>query len=139
MLGRTAADIGLIRDTFAHARSTRAHAVVLLTQADMFDPTVTGPLFSDYFGFQSIVRAIAEESVRFTGPVYLFNGDSHVFNQDHPLAVGSPWLAFYGVKAPTTNLARITVEGSTAVDEWLKVTVDKHDPAVLTIQPIPFS
>ena len=139
MLGRTAADIGLIRDTFARARSTRARAVVLLTQADMFDPTVTGPLFSDYFGFQSIVRAIAEESVRFTGPVYLFNGDSQVFNQDHPLAVGSPWLAFYGVKAPTTNLTRITVEGSTAVDEWLKVTVDKHNPAVLTIQPIPFS
>ena len=62
-----------------------------------------------------------------------------MFNQDHPLAVGSPWLAFYRVKAPTTNLTRITVEGSTAVDEWLKVTVDKHNPAVLTIQPIPFS
>ena len=86
VLGRTAADIGLIRGTFTHARSTRARAVVLLTQADMFDPTVTGPQFSDYFGFQPIVRAIAEESARFTGPVYLFNGDSHVFNQDHPSA-----------------------------------------------------
>lgn len=139
VLGRTAADIGLIRNTFAHARSTRARAVVLLTQADMFDPTVTDLRFSDYFGFQPIVRAIAEESARFAGPVYLFNGDSHVYNQGHPLAVGSPWLAFHGVRAAATNLTRITVEGSTAVDEWLKVTVDKHNPAVLTIQPIPFS
>ncbi len=139
VLGRTAADIGLIRGTFTHARSTRARAVVLLTQADMFDPTVTGPHFSDYFGFQPIVRAIAEESARFTGPVYLFNGDSHVFNQDHPLGVGSPWLAFYGVNAPASNLTRVTVEGSTDVDEWVKVTVGKHDPAVLTIQRIPFS
>jgi len=43
------------------------------------------------------------------------------------------------VKTPATNLTRITVEGSTAVDEWLKVTVDKHDRAVMTIQRIPFS
>jgi len=139
VLGRTAADIELIRGTFAHARSTRARAVVLLTQADMFDPTVTDPQYSDYFGFQPIVRAIAEESARFSGPVYLFNGDSHVFNQDHPLAVGSRWLAFYGVKAPAANLTRITVEGSTEVKEWLKVTVDQRVPAVLTIQRIPFS
>jgi len=139
VLGRTAADVGLIRGTFAHARSTRARAVVLLTQADMFDPTVTDPQFSDYFGFQPIVRAIAEESARFTGPVYLFNGDSHAYNEDHPLDIGSHWLASYGVKSPATNLTRITVEGSTAVDEWLKVTVDKHDRAVMTIQRIPFS
>ena len=64
---------------------------------------------------------------------------SHVFNQDHPLAIGSRWLACYGVTAPSTNLTRITVEGSTAVYEWLRVTVDKHDPAVLTVQRIPFS
>ena len=139
VLGRTAADVGLIRGTFAHARSTRARAVVLLTQADMFDPTVTDPQFSDYFGFQPIVRAIAEESARFAGRVYLFNGDSHVYNEDHPLDIGSHWLASYGVKSPATNLTRITVEGSTAVDEWLKVTVDKHDRAVMTIQRIPFS
>jgi len=53
--------------------------------------------------------------------------------------IGSHWLASYGVKSPATNLTRITVEGSTAVDEWLKVTVDKHDRAVMTIQRIPFS
>src|SRR3978361_802695 len=97
VLGRTAADIQLIRDTFAAATSHRDRAVVLMTQADMFDPTVTDPTFDEYYAFHPIVKAIAEESAAFHGPVYLFNGDSHVFNSDHPLAAGSPWLKLYGL------------------------------------------
>ena len=88
VLGRTAADIELIRDTFRLAKTHRDRAVVLLTQADMFDITVAAPEFADYFAFQPIVQAIAQESASFSGPVYLFNGDSHVFNQDNPLAAG---------------------------------------------------
>jgi len=139
VLGRTAADIQLIRDTFAAARRDHNRAVVLLTQADMFDVTVPDPAYADYFAFTPVVAAIAQESRNFRGPVYLFNGDSHVFNQDKPLAAGSKWLSFYGLTAPVPNLSRITVEGSTDVDEWLKVTIDKHNPAVLTWQRILYS
>jgi hypothetical protein len=35
------------------------------------------------------VRAIAQEPSTFDGPVVLFNGDSHVYNQDHPMAADS--------------------------------------------------
>jgi len=139
VLCRTAADIGLIRDTFRLATSHRDRAVVLLTQADMFDPTVANPAFADYYAFQPIVQAIARESAAFNGKVYLFNGDSHVFNQDKPLAVGSPWLSFYGITGPATNLTRVTVEGSTDVDEWLKVSIDRRNPDVLSFQRVPFS
>ena len=52
----------------------------------MFDPTVSGPAYADYFAFTPIVRALVEESQNFHGPVYLFNGDSHVYNSDHPLS-----------------------------------------------------
>ena len=97
VLGRTAAVIQEIRDTFRAARREHDKAVALLTQADMFDPTVTNPSFADYYAFQPIVRAIAEESAAFHGPVYLFNGDSHVYNSDKPLEQGSKWLSFYGV------------------------------------------
>jgi hypothetical protein len=45
----------------------------------------------------------------------------------------------YGVKSPVPNLTRITVEGSTGVHEWLKVTIDKANPAVLTVQQVPFA
>lgn len=139
VLGRTAAGVGLIRDTFRLATSHRDRAVVLLTQADMFDPTVTAPEFADYYAFQPIVQAIAAEAAAFSGTVYLINGDSHAFQQDQPLAAGSTWPAFYGLDTPVDNLSRITIEGSTALDEWLKVTVTRKGPEVLTFQRVPFS
>jgi hypothetical protein len=139
VLGRTAADIGLIRDTFRLAKEHRDRAVVLLTQADMFDPSVAGPAFADFYAFQPIVQAVAQESAAFDGKVFLFNGDSHVFHQDKPLAVGSTWLSFYGVTSPVANLTRVTVEGSNDVDEWLKVNIDRRNPEVLTFQRVPFS
>jgi hypothetical protein len=57
---RTAATLTLIDDTFREARKDeKGRAVVLLTQADMFDPTVANPQFADYSAFQPIVREIA--------------------------------------------------------------------------------
>jgi hypothetical protein len=136
---RTSPDLRLIKDTFAHARDEHSRAVVLMLQADMFDPTLANPQIADYSGYQLIVQAIATESARFRKPVYLFNGDSHVYNADHPLAPGSTWLSFYGVSTSAANLTRITMEGSTAVDEWLKVTVHDHGPDVVTWARIPFA
>jgi hypothetical protein len=139
VLGRTAAVIQSIRETFAQARDQHNKSVVLLTQADMFDPTVTDPTFASYYGFQPIVQAIARESAAFGGPVYLFNGDSHVYNSDNPLAAGSKWLSFYGVSQPVQNLARVTVDGSTGVSNYLRVTVNSHAPQVLSWTRVPFT
>ncbi|MFF4652851.1 hypothetical protein [Streptomyces sp. NPDC001380] len=141
VLGRTAAVLENVRDTFREARKRHDRAVVLLTQADMFDPTVADPSFADSFAFQPIVKAIAEESAAFDGPVYLFNGDSHVYTSDRPLDAGSRWLSFYKVATAAPNLQRITVDGSTGVDDWLKVTVDPDggDGRVLTWTRVPFT
>ena len=139
VLTRTAAVIQSIHDTFAQARTEHNRAVVLLTQADMFDPTVPNPSYEDYFAFQPIVQAIARESAGFHGPVYLFNGDSHVYNDDQPLAAGSKWLSFYGVDQPVHNLTRVTVDGSTAVNNYLRVTIDPRDRAVLSWTRVPFT
>jgi hypothetical protein len=139
VLARTAAVIQEIHDTFATARVRHARAIALMTQADMFDPTVTAPPFADYYGFQPIVAAIARESAAFDRPVYLFNGDSHVFNADHPLAAGSPWLPFYGISQPVPNLSRITVDGSNNATNYLRVTVHHHGPDVLTWTRVPFT
>jgi hypothetical protein len=139
VLGRTAAAIEDIRATFAAARRQHDRAVVLMTQADMFDPTVTDPQYVDYFAFQPIVRTIASESKRFNRPVYLFNGDSHVYNRDFPLASDSKWPAFYGLASPVPNLSRITVDGSDNAHDYLRVTIGKnrHDP--LTWVRVPFA
>jgi hypothetical protein len=139
VLGRTAAVIQSIRETFAQARDQHNKSVVLLTQADMFDPTVTDPTYADYYAFQPIVQAIAQESASFDGPVYLFNGDSHVYNSDQPLAAGSKWLSFYGVSKPVSNLSRVTIDGSTDVNNYLRVTIDPGSSNVLSWTRVPFA
>ena len=42
-------------------------------------------------------------------------------------------------RQPVPNLSRVTVDGSTAVDNYLKVTVHDHGRAVLTWTRVPFT
>jgi len=138
VLGRTAAAIQLIRDTFDSAKQHNHRAVVLMTQADMFDPTVKDPKFADYYAFQPIVAAIAQESADFGRPVYLFNGDSHVYNEDAPLAAGSKWVRFYGVDTPVANLTRVTVDGAADATEYLRVRINPRRGSVLSWTRVPY-
>ena len=140
VMERTAADLELIDQTFDKAINTHQRAVVLLMQADMFDPTAgPNPSIADFSGFKPIVQKIAQRSVQFGKPVYLFNGDSHMFNQDQPLDAGSRWLTFYDVATSAPNLTRITVDGSTGVNNYLRVSVDPSAPQVLTVAKVPFA
>ena len=136
---RTAAAVELINATFDDAISSGDTAVVLLTQADMFDVTVANPSFADSSAFRPIVQAIIDRSAAFDGPVYLFNGDSHVFNTDQPLAAGSRWLSFYGVTGSADNLNRVTVDGSTGVNDYLRVSVRPSTASVLSVEKVPFT
>ncbi|MGO4589369.1 hypothetical protein [Paenarthrobacter sp. 2TAF44] len=142
---RTAADVAQLQRTFADARKTNSRAVVIMTQADMFDPFMLSQgaeanpeLVS---GFRPIVQAIAAGSASYGGPVYIFNGDSHVYNDDAPLAPGSPWLRIYGVDA-AENMRRVTVEGAATSNEWLRVTVAPNSSSgndVLSWRRVPYA
>jgi hypothetical protein len=121
---RTAADIAVMRQAFAEARDRGDRGVVIMQQADMFDPTYV-PTWSDIGAFQPWIQAIIDEASSFDGPVYLMNGDSHIYNTDKPLAAGSPWLTTYDVHGSADNLSRITVDGSSNNHDWLKVAVNK--------------
>jgi hypothetical protein len=135
---RMAAAVANVHAAFADARKHHRRAVVLMQQADMFDPTVTDPQQADYSAFKPLVQALVDESRRYRGEVYLFNGDSHRFNQDAPLAKGSPWLAFYGVHGSADDLRRVTVDGSDLGEaDWLKVTAHEHGRDVLTFEQVP--
>ena len=137
---RTQADIRQLTDTFQAARRHRDRAVVVMTQADMFDPKVTNPAPSDYAGYTPLVKALIEQANAFGGAVYLINGDSHVFNEDHPLASGSPWLAFYDQSTAATNLTRLTVDGSSNAQDWLKATETPRGSATpLVFERVPFT
>ena len=141
---RTAADTAQLKRTFADARKTKARAVVIMTQADMFDPYMLTQGVEEnaelVSGFRSIVQTIAAGSQAYGGPVYIFNGDSHVYNDDSPLAAGSPWLDVYDVdKVP--NLRRVTVEGAATSNEWLRVTAAPESSSgsdVLSWQRVPY-
>ena len=80
MRRRTAADLKLIRGVFAQAQNDHDRAVVLFTQADMFAPNFQSA--ADAAPYRSIVSVIAEESRKFKGPVFLFNGDTHAYVSD---------------------------------------------------------
>ncbi|MEZ0448353.1 hypothetical protein [Cellulomonas sp. ICMP 17802] len=135
---RMANALKVVHETFATARQRHDRAVTVLLQADMFDPTYT-PAWTDISAFQPLVQSLVDESRRFDGQVYLVNGDSHVYNDDQPLAAGSPWLTTYGITGSADNLRRITVDGSSNNNDWLKVTINPHGAAdVLSWERVPY-
>jgi hypothetical protein len=137
---RMANSIAVVRSTFAQARQRHDRAVMVLLQADMFDPTFTPNFATDISAFTPLVQTLVDEATAFGGPVYLVNGDSHIYNTDRPLATGSPWLTTYGVTGSADNLQRITVDGSNNNTDWLKVTINRPRAAsVLSWERVPYT
>ena len=131
--------VAQVRSAFASARQRHDRAVALFVQADMFDPTYD-VTWADDSAFQPLVRELVAQSEAFDGEVYLFNGDSHVYNSDRPLASGSTWLDFYGVRGSADNLERVTVDGSSNNKDFLVVTVNRPGAEhVLSWQRIPYA
>jgi hypothetical protein len=54
-------------------------------------------------------------------------------------AAGSPWLSLYGVGQPVPNLTRITVDGAENATNYLRVTVNRRGPQVLSWTKVPFA
>ncbi|WP_020145943.1 metallophosphoesterase [Terracoccus sp. 273MFTsu3.1] len=136
---RTDNAVAQVRSAFAGARQRHDRAVALFLQADMFDPTYA-VTWADNSAFQPLVRELVEQSSSFDGEVYLFNGDSHVYNSDRPLAAGSRWLDFYGVRGSADNLTRVTVDGSSNNTDFLEVTVNRPGAEhVLSWERVPYT
>lgn len=136
---RTDAAVQLLRDTFADATANGEQSVVVFTQADMFPPNPKLRTRAALSGYDRIVSALAEEATAFSGQVYLFNGDSHVFRTDQPLAANSPWLNFYRVSQPVEKLRRITLDGDVQATNFLRVRVDPRAPEPVTWTRVPLS
>ena len=84
------------------------------------------------------MQKLAELSLQFQRPVLLINGDTHIFEDDRPLAnldpntpIGNINTNVYGIQEPVLNLRRITVQGSTnRPGEWARLTIDPRSPQV---------
>ncbi len=136
---RTAADIRWLHSAFVLATKLRAKGVVIGLQADMWDPAALVAGGDGLSAYKPFVQALADESVAFGKPVLLFNGDSHVYGKDQPLAdPSSPTGKVFNTQA-VTNLMRVTVQGSTtAPAEWVRLTVNPRSKDLFTVENVPY-
>jgi len=125
MARRTAADLRWLEAAFARAAADGVGAVLIQTQADMWDAEKGAAHQANY---EPIVANVAALTQAFGKPVLMFNGDSHVYKSDNPLSLSDTANLMhpgYGVE----NFHRIVVHGSTFPLEWLRLTVDPHTSA----------
>ena len=130
---RTAADMRWLQTAFARAEVDGAKAVLIGLQADMWDPAALVPGGDGLNAYDGLVQELANLCVHFGRPVLLLNGDSHVYEADHPLLdPDSATGKIHGTQA-VPNLTRITVEGSTNKPrEWLRLTIDPRSPQIFS-------
>ena len=143
---RTAADIRWLERAFAQAEADGAVAVLIGLQANMWDPAAVPPpnTRDGLNAYKPIVQRLAELSVHFQRPVLLINGDTHIFQDDRPLAnldpntpIGSINVNIYGIQNPVLNLRRITVQGSTnRPGEWVRLTIDPRSSEIFTVENV---
>jgi hypothetical protein len=120
---REAAALKWIDATFLAAQLTRAPAVVIAMQADMWDKAAPPSALT---AFEPIKARIAARAAAFRKPVLLLQGDSHSFLVDTP--AGMP-----------ANLTRLVVQGSTSLPhEWLRLRVDPKAKRVFTCENLVF-
>ena len=81
---RTGADLRWLDAAFARAPADGVGAVVILAQADMWDPEKGA---AHQANFEPFVAKVAAHTLAFGRPVLMFNGDSHVYQSDNPLSL----------------------------------------------------
>ena len=127
---RTDANIRWLNAAFDAARANNDKAVVVALQADLWDPqalpSAGGQGLDQYTSF---VQALADRTARSAMEVLLLNGDTHLFEVDHPLVDPNSATGKIHHTQAVSNLTRITVQGSTnSPSEWLKLTIDGRKP-----------
>ncbi len=121
-MSRAQANRDWLDKTFAIAAENNASAVVLLFQADMWDPTAS------LSGFDDVVIQIGSLSAAFGKPVLLLEGDSHIFRVDNPYSAASPLHGMHAATPIADNVTRIVVDGSAAGrTEYLRLTIDPQN------------
>lgn len=136
---RTGATLRWLDHIFkTRGKSKEIKAVVIQTQADMWDLDGTLPKDGHIAKYQPFIDSIAAHTLEFGKPVLLLNGDSHLYRSDNPLVAGAPCEiegaactddAYanqpHGYNVP--NFHRVVVHGSTTPLEYIKLTIDWKD------------
>ena len=126
---RNAANLEWLRAGFAAAKQAHSKGVMIVIQADMWDPAATQTHYAD------TKKELFLQTTAFNGKVVLVNGDSHSFEMDKPLTDYATTNAA-GLAGPNVveNFTRVTTFGE-AQNHWVSVTVDANDPNIFTFHP----
>jgi len=136
---RGGANLRWLRKAFAVARASRARAVVLAVQADLWDPEAAAPGGAGLDQYTPFVQALATLSLEFGRPVLLLNGDTHLFLADQPLLDPASTNGLIHHTAAVPNLTRLVVQGSTnAPAEWLRLTIDPRKARPFSWVNVPY-
>ncbi len=112
---RNAADLAWLKKGFQEATTRGSKAVMLVIQADMWDPSGTTTHFLDF------KTELARQVLAFGKPVVLVNGDSHSFEVTKPLSDAAGNVI--------ENFTRVTTFGS-AQNHWVSADIDPRDPNI---------
>jgi hypothetical protein len=139
-LDRSAANLRWLQAAFDSAKAEHSRAVVILVQADMWDPAATiaagGSGLDQYTPF---VAKLADLTLKFKRPVLLLNGDTHLYETDQPLADPTSATGVIHHTPAVGNLWRVVVQGSTnAPAEWLKLVIDTRKAQPFSWSNVPY-
>jgi hypothetical protein len=136
---RNGANSRWLHRAFDKARSEHARAVVIVVQADLWDPEAIAAGGAGLDKYTPFVQELADLSVQFHRPVLLLNGDTHLFESDRPLADPTSTTGVIHHTQAVPNLMRVVVQGSTnAPAEWLRLTIDTRNPQVFSWTNVPY-
>ncbi|HYP77326.1 MAG TPA: hypothetical protein VER12_15255 [Polyangiaceae bacterium] len=117
---RSGAALRWLDAAFTQAQANGDVAVLVMLQADMWDPEKGAAHQAEYEPF---VQSLATHTNAIGKPVLMFNGDSHVYKTGNPFdPADSTYSVHPGYTVP--NFHRIVVHGSTFPLEWLKFTIN---------------
>lgn len=127
---RNRANLAWLGTSFAAARHADSKAVMIVIQADMWDPEAAAE--NALVHFEDTKDALARLAIDFHRPVVLVNGDSHSFEIDKPLTDAATTNAA-GEDGPNVieNFTRVTTFGESQ-SHWVSATVDPRDPNVFS-------
>jgi hypothetical protein len=122
---RRAADLRWLDYAFTAARLTHAKGLVIIAQADMWDPEKGA---AHQTGYEPFVSSVASNTLAYGGPVLMLNGDSHAYLSHNPLSAADS-LNYMHSGYDVPNFHRVVVHGSTLPLQYLRLTVDPRSDA----------
>ncbi len=127
---RNRANLAWLDASFAAARQADSKAVMIVLQADMWDPEAAAE--DALAHYEDTKSELARLVIDFRKPVVLVNGDSHSFEMDKPLTDAATTNAA-GDDGPNVieNFTRVTTFGEAQL-HWVSATIDPKDPNVFS-------